>query len=78
MLCCESIVKREEGVIPSLTRNCNRLQQISMALEIPEGSLFGDSDERALTDDEMRLIKGFRSLNSDEIRAFILSSITKK
>lgn len=24
VLCCESIVKREEGANPSLTRNCNR------------------------------------------------------
>jgi len=58
--------------------NSDRLQQISIALEIPIGSLFDDSDERALTDDEIKLVKGFRSINSDEIRAFILSSITKK
>jgi transcriptional regulator with XRE-family HTH domain len=58
--------------------NSDRLQQISIALEIPIGSLFDDCDERALTDDEMRLVKGFRSLSSDDVRAFILSSISKK
>lgn len=58
--------------------NSDRLQQISMALEIPVGSLFDDSDERALTEDEMELVKGYRSLNSADIRAFILSCITKK
>jgi len=58
--------------------NSDRLQQIAVALEIPIGSLFDDRDERALTDDEMKLVMGFRSLNSDEIRAFILSCFTKK
>lgn len=58
--------------------NSDRLQQIPTALEIPIGSLFDDNDERALTDEEMRLVKGFRSLSSDEVRTFIISSISKK
>jgi transcriptional regulator with XRE-family HTH domain len=58
--------------------NSDRLQQIGIALEIPVGSLFDDSDERALTDDEMKLVKGYRSLSSDEVRTFLISSVTKK
>ncbi len=58
--------------------NSDRLQQISMALEIPVGSLFDDSDERALTDEEMKLVMWFRSLNSEDVRTFILSGLTKK
>ena len=58
--------------------NADRLQLVALALDIPVGSLFDDSDERALTDDEMRLVKGYRFLASDEIRMFILSCITKK
>ncbi|BCS54496.1 helix-turn-helix domain-containing protein [Geobacter sp. SVR] len=55
--------------------NAERLQQIASALDIPVGALFDDKDERALTEDEMRLVKGYRSLSSDEIRSFVLSSI---
>ena len=58
--------------------NADRLQQIALALDIAVGSLFEDTDERALTEDEARLIRGFRSLTSDEIRMFIMSCITKK
>ncbi len=58
--------------------NSDRLQQIGHALGIPVGSLFDDSDERALTDDEMKLVKGYRSLSSDEVRTFLISSVTKK
>lgn len=58
--------------------NSDRLQQIAMALGIPIGSLFDDSDERALTEDEMRLVRGFRSLSSADVRKFILSSVAKK
>lgn len=58
--------------------NADRLQLVALALDIPVGSLFDDRIERALTDDEMSLVKGYRSLASDEIRTFILSCIGKK
>jgi len=58
--------------------NSDRLQQIAMALDIPIGALFDDGDERALTEDEMKLVRGFRSLNSADVRTFILSSVAKK
>ncbi len=57
--------------------NADRLQQIAFALDIPVGSLFDDNDERALTEEEARLVKGYRSLTSDEIRTFIMSCIAK-
>ena len=58
--------------------NSDRLQKLAEVLKIPVGSLFEDSDERALTEEEALLIKGFRSIESADVRSFILSALTRK
>ncbi|MDY0300946.1 MAG: helix-turn-helix transcriptional regulator [Trichlorobacter sp.] len=57
--------------------NADRLQQVALALDIPVGSLFDDSDGRSLTEDEIRLVSSYRALENAEIQAFMLFSITQ-
>lgn len=58
--------------------SAGRLLQVATVLDIPVGSLFDDTDERALTDDEISLVRGYRALSSDEIRSFVLSCVAGK
>lgn len=57
--------------------NADKLQLIALALRVPIGSIFGDYDERALDEDEIKLLNKFRS-QSGEVRAFILNCMLPK
>lgn len=70
----QQIQQYENG---STRLNADKLQLIALALAIPIGAIFDDGDERALSKDEVRLVKGYRKL-SDEVRAFILSCMSPK
>lgn len=56
--------------------NSDKLQAIALAMSIPVAAFFGEV-EGALSTEEKKLLQGFRSLTSHEVRAFVLESLTK-
>jgi len=56
--------------------NTDRLQAIAVAISVPVGAFFGEM-EGSLTDEEQKLINGYRALSSLEVRKFVLKSLTK-
>lgn len=58
--------------------NTDKLQMVAKALSIPVSSLFTDGDdERALSNEEQQLITGFRALNNQDVKDFVLRSLNK-
>lgn len=60
--------------------NTDKLQAVVQALDIPVSALFDEAcrDECLLSEQEQRLVKGYRSLTSDEVREFLVSSVNKR
>jgi len=56
--------------------NTDKLQILAIALSVPVGAFFGEIGT-PLSSDERRLVTGFRSLSSNEVRAFILGCLGK-
>ena len=72
----QQIQKYESG----FTRlNTDKLQAIAQALSIPSSAFFDDNnaEERLLSDQERKLVSGFRSLASSEVREFLVSQLLK-
>jgi transcriptional regulator with XRE-family HTH domain len=55
--------------------NTDRLQAIAHAVSAPVAAFFGEVTA-PLSDDEHKLINGFRALSSPEVRKFVLQSLT--
>ncbi len=58
--------------------NTDRLQAIADVLAVPASALLGEEQgiERTLQDDEIQLVRGYRSLSEAE-KSFVLRSIKK-
>ncbi|MBU5613914.1 helix-turn-helix domain-containing protein [Geomonas azotofigens] len=58
--------------------NTDKLQAIAIALSVPVAAFFEDSGFylATLSEEEHKVINGFRSLPSPEIRAFVCSCLT--
>jgi transcriptional regulator with XRE-family HTH domain len=57
--------------------NTDKLQLIAKALSVPIGAFFNEvDDERTLSDEEKLLINRFRSVESIDIRNFVLKSLS--
>lgn len=72
----QQIQKYENG----FTRlNTDKLQAVAQALSVPISAFFDDDngEERLLSEQERKLIMGFRSLNSSEVREFLARSLLK-
>lgn len=55
--------------------NSDKLQAISHALTVPVAAFFGDV-AGPLSEEEQKLITGFRALQTPELRSFVLRSLT--
>lgn len=72
----QQIQKYESG----FTRlNTDKLQAIAQALSVPVSAFFDDdnADERRLSEQEKKLVEGFRALSSQDKREFVLASLSK-
>ncbi|MDY0300878.1 MAG: helix-turn-helix transcriptional regulator [Trichlorobacter sp.] len=82
----EQLAERIEVSVPQVWKyeaganrlNSDRLQAIASTLEVPVSALFKEEQgvEKTLRSDEVRLIQGYRTLNSTE-QAFLLRIIGK-
>lgn len=72
----QQIQKYENG---NTRLNTDKLQVVAQALNIPVSAFFdeGCSDEKLLSEQEQRLIKGFRALTSPDVREFINTCLQK-
>ena len=55
--------------------NTDKLQAIAQALSVPVAAFFGEV-EGPLSEEEQKLINGFRALSSKQLRSFVLHSLT--
>lgn len=59
--------------------NTDKLQAAAFALSVPISAFFNGGDvEASLSEEEQKLINGFRSLSSSEVRSFVLRSLADK
>lgn len=72
----QQIQKYENGMTKL---NTDRLQAVAQALSVPVAAFFDNDEEneRLLSADEVKLVKGFRAITSIDARKFILRSISK-
>lgn len=72
----QQIQKYENG---NTRLNTDKLQAVAQALDVPVSAFFdeGCRDEKLLSEQEQKLLKGYRSLNSPEIREFIVNTLLK-
>jgi len=72
----QQIQKYENG---SNRMNTDKLQVVAQALAVPVSSFFEDNsdDERLLSAQEVKMIKGFRSIESSEVREFLVNCVSK-
>jgi len=57
--------------------NTDKLQVVANAVSVPVAAFFGDV-ESSLSADEQKLIDGFRTLSSTDVRAFVINCLTCK
>jgi transcriptional regulator with XRE-family HTH domain len=59
--------------------NTDKLQIVAQALNVPVSAIFdeGFRDEKLLSEQEQKLLKGFRSLVNPDIREFIVNILLK-
>ncbi|OGU16770.1 MAG: hypothetical protein A2076_07075 [Geobacteraceae bacterium GWC2_53_11] len=59
--------------------NTDKLQAIAQALSVPASSFFDDDkgEERLLSEQERKLVNGFRSIPSSEVREFLVEHLLK-
>lgn len=56
--------------------NTDKLQAVAIALSVPVAAFFEESEiESTLSEEEQKLINGFRSLPTTEIRGFVCSCL---
>jgi len=72
----QQIQKYENG---SNRLNADKLQTIAQALSVPVSAFFDDDkgDERLLSEQERKLVDGFRSLSSSDVREFLVDRLLK-
>lgn len=72
----QQIQKYENG---SNRLNADKLQTIAQALSVPVSAFFDDDkgDERLLSEQERKLVDGFRSLTSSDVRKFLVDRLLK-
>lgn len=72
----QQIQKYENG---SNRLNADKLQTIAQALSVPVSAFFDDDkgDERLLSEQERKLVDGFRSLPSSDVREFLVDRLLK-
>jgi len=68
----QQIQQYENG---STRLNTDKLQTVAHALEVPVAAFFGEV-EGPLTEEEQKLVNGFRALSKTELKAFVLHSLT--
>lgn len=57
--------------------NTDKLQAIAIALSVPVAAFFEESEiESTLSEEEQKLIDGFRNLRTPEIRTFVCNCLT--
>lgn len=58
--------------------NTDKLQAIALALSVPIAAFFEEKEvECTLSEEEQKVISGFRALSSSEVRAFVLNSLAQ-
>lgn len=71
----QQIQQYESG---STRLNTDRLQAVAAALSVSVSAFFCDENGHYLAEDEQQLLNGFRALTSDEVRKFVLNSLTPR
>ena len=72
----QQIQKYENG---NTRLNTDKLQAVAKALNVPVSAFFdeGCRDEKLLSEQEQKLLKGYRSLVNPDIREFIVNAFLK-
>lgn len=72
----QQIQKYENG---NTRLNTDKIQLVAQALNVPVSAFFdeGSRDEKLLSEQEQKLLKGYRSLMNPEIREFIVNTLLK-